>query len=205
MRERLGERVHPLGCLARVDRGRQRAVVVVGREPVARDLADPLGLAAVEQTGRLDEQLGEPRVQPGALPGQQIVVDRLLHERMAERVPVALRDEHLVLDGDAEVFEQPVLPPVAQCREQRVREAPSDHRGGPQKLAGRLRQLVDAREKEIAKRRGQDTAVTVGACRDHFLREERVALRSFEDGVDEELRRLRLEDGLRAGPAARRA
>ena len=192
VRERLRERVHPLGCSRRIDRGRQRPLVVVGREPVARDLADPLGLAPVEQRRRIDEQRPEPCMKSGALAGQQIVVDRLLHEGMAEGVPGRLRHEHLVLDGDAEVFEQPVLPPVAQCREQRVREAPSDHRGGPQKLAGRLRGSSSTRaQKEVAQRRGTGTQSPFCGCRYHFLGEERFRFRSFEDGVDEDSRRLR--------------
>ena len=71
VRERLGERVHLLGRARRVDRGGQGAVVVVGLEPMAGDLTDPLGFTAVEQARRLDEQLREPRVQPGALPGSR--------------------------------------------------------------------------------------------------------------------------------------
>ena len=66
---------------------------VVGVIPVMRLFDQPP--AGGDQPGIGAEDLGEAGVQPGALAGQQIVVDGLADERMPERVPVLVRAQHV--------------------------------------------------------------------------------------------------------------
>ena len=69
---------------------------VVRAEPVVGDLG---GEAPGARGGRRLVRLGVARVEPGALAGQQVGEDRLAHERVAERVVVALDREHAEVDA----------------------------------------------------------------------------------------------------------
>ena len=67
------------------------------------------GNVAEQRPGRASSAAASARVQRGALARQQVLVDRLADERVAERVrAVGMRDEDLVGDGLARAGEQVV-------------------------------------------------------------------------------------------------
>jgi hypothetical protein len=93
---RVGVSVHPLCFPARLKGGRERldrhaaGVPVVRQERPAHVLVQPPG------------PLDRPRrvkMQPLTFAGQQIVVERLAHQRVAEPARVAVDHQHLVQDG----------------------------------------------------------------------------------------------------------
>jgi hypothetical protein len=99
----VGEPVGRLGLQPRLHGGGQRTSWVVGPDPVVGEpgrQGDPVGLGEV---GTLAEQAGEGGVQPGALAGQQVGVQRLLGQRVPEGVGLGggVGDEHLVGDCSA--------------------------------------------------------------------------------------------------------
>ena len=85
------------------------------------------------------QQRGEPRVQPGPLPGQQVVVDRLAQQRVPEGVAVrAVGDEQLVRDRLAHRLVVAALGQRGRGPDQVVGRAPAGHRRRAQHQLGRV-------------------------------------------------------------------
>ena len=163
-----------IGLVGRPHGGGEGRRLVAGREVVVGDArrqprAAPLRLHAVL------ERPGQREVQFGVLAGQQVVVDDLAQERVAEGV-VAL------VVGRDDVAGRRLAQGLAQrarleargLGQQRVVQAATG-RDHAQHLLGVLRERLDADHERVAQRRGQ-LAAPVEAGGQQLLGEERVAL-----------------------------
>ena len=92
---RLGGRAEPLGLRPGPHRRRERSRDVVAGQVVLGQLGR--GTRVGGQPFLIGQQPGQHAVQPGALTGQQVPVDRLTQQRVPEGVPVrAVRDQELL-------------------------------------------------------------------------------------------------------------
>ena len=182
---RLRERIARLGVLGGGHRCGQRTRQVVGRVPVIRELrgvGHPRGRARLEGPG-------ERGMEPSPLPGEEIVVDRLLEQRVAEGIALDVRGrvEHEDLPGDA-LAERLVEPRVVETRrfgdEGRI-DAPAGRGRDPEDLLRRLTQVGDVCEKHIAEGLGQLDRAVLARRGEQLLGEERVAARPAMDRVEE--------------------
>jgi hypothetical protein len=166
------------GVVARAQAGREGGRVVLGEAGVAGELGGSPARAALLQG------LGVRRVEAGALAGQEVVVDRLGEQRVAELVEVvAARHQDVPLDG---VAHRPVelgrgqLDDVAQGG---VGDpAPGDGRGAHHRDRGVVEPL-EADQEHVGQVLG-DPAVASRARTDQLLDEERVALGPGDDVAD---------------------
>ena len=158
--QRLRVRVHLLGRARGLQRGRQRAPLVVGRRPVADELARELRRVTVVPIGFALELVGDRDVEPHALAREEILVDGLVHERVPEAVreAVGLGDEHLVRDRVAQALVQLGFRDVGDRGHEPVVGGPADDRQRPAARAARVRR---ARRRARARCRATSRA----ACR----------------------------------------
>ena len=176
----------------------ERAAELVGGAPVARELRRDRRLGHVaEQIRALLERLGDPAVQRRVLAWEQVVVDRLADERVAEAVhPVGADHEHLVGDRLARALHHLGGGEPGDGLEQPVRDRPVEHGGRAHHRLGGGSEALDAREQDVAQRLGQLPAVAVLGRRQQLLREQRVALRAAEEPLGQRGRRGLLHDAL---------
>ena len=94
------------------DRAAQRVGLVPGRPVMAGDRRGPLQLAVIVGTAALLELARQRDVQPAALTGQQVVIEGLAQQRVAEaEEPVGAGYEHLLGDRLAQgVLERVAAP-----------------------------------------------------------------------------------------------
>ena len=181
----LREREARLGRDRRRDRRLERARQVMGRVPVIGDLG---GMGGVTVPARL-QGLREGRVKARPLARQQVVVDHLLEQRVAERVAldagVRVGHEDLPRHRLAERKVDGLLVQAAGHRQERWVD-PLTRRGGhAQELLGGVAQVRDSGEQHVAQRRGQGgPAVAVGRG-EQLLRVERVATGPLVDRLDQ--------------------
>ena len=103
-RELFAERVHALGGRRRAHRGRERLRLVARRRPVVRRLGGDVG-AGLTGVDPVLERTRQRRVHRGALARQQVVVDHLAQQRVAEAVAVVGdRDHDLARNGLAQAL-----------------------------------------------------------------------------------------------------
>ena len=154
---RLGRGGQPLGLLPGPDRRGERARDVVAGQAVMGQLRR--GPRHGGEPARVGQQLGEPGVQPGPLPGQQVGVEGLPDQGVPEHVPVrAARHEQLL--GHAIADRVLVLRTVQPGRgpdDVVVHPAPADRRR-PQHLLGRGGQLLDPGQQQGGQPAGQHVA-----------------------------------------------
>jgi hypothetical protein len=165
---------------------------VVG-EPSRR--GHPVGLG---ELGTLGEHAGEGGVQPGPHPGQQLGVQRLLGQRVPERVGLGGRigNQHLVGDGRPQRGQQVRLGQLADRGQQPVPDPAAGRGHQPQRRLRVLGQDLDAAQQDVLEARGQAAPVVgsrVGGG-EQLLGEERVALRAAVDLADEPVVRSRPDD-----------
>ncbi len=128
-------------------------------------------------------RLGQLQVEVGALAGEQVVVDHLAQQRVAEAVAVVGVDlHHLRLDRFPQPGRQFGLVDPADGGEQGVVE-PRRHGEHPQQRARPLRQAFDPQQQRVAQG-GGEAATTVGAGREQLLGKERVAFAAVEEALD---------------------
>ena len=155
LRLRLGEGIAGLVGVARRDRRLERARQVVGRVPVVGELR---GTRRVAERARL-ERPRERGVQPGALARQQVVVDRLLEQRVPEGIALdagrRVRDEDLATDALAERFVERRLVERGGGREQGRVDALAGRRCDAQELLGRFGEVGRPGQEHVAQRGGQ--------------------------------------------------
>ena len=139
-------------------------------------------------------------MQDPALGRQQPVVGRLLHERMTESVafdgPVLVDEQELGGDRAAQRQAQVVFRHPADLGEEVVFDLPAGHRGDLDQPAGVLRAGREADLEDAAQGLGQALATAaglVGGSR-QFLGEERVAVGTPDDRIDESRGRWRTGD-----------
>ena len=165
-----------------------RGVPVAGEDARHRG-----GRRVAHQLVALVDGLREPRVQRAALAGQQVAVDRLADQRVAERVRLAgAGHQHLVRDGLAQPLQQLGLVEPGQRGQQRVAHRVLDA-DDPHDLLRRGGEPLHARDEQVAQRLGQLLAA-VGGRRQQLLGVERVALAALEQAVGEVVGGGRLED-----------
>ena len=185
LRLRLGEGVARRVGIAGRDRRLERARQVVGREPVVGELGRAPGIAP----GARLEGPGEGRVQPGPLTGQEVVVDRLLEERVAECVALdpgrRVGDEDLPADAFAERLVEGRLVERRGGREEGRIDPLAGRRRHPQELLGRLGQVGRARQQHVAERVRQLGPAILARRHEELLAEERVAAGPDVDRIDE--------------------
>ena len=84
-----------------------------------------------DQAGIGLERLGEPRVQPGVVAGQQVIEDRLPDQPVPEREPVPVDGEHVGLDRRAQRAGQRVIGQAGDRGQQRVARCAARRRSPP--------------------------------------------------------------------------
>ena len=169
---------------------RSGAVPVLGERGPFRGAARVLGRRGVER-------LGERGVERAALAGQQLAVHRFAGERVAERVPVSLANEHV---GIQELMQRGAerLHVHSRGRLQRcvVDPAPGG-RHDLQQPPRRIRHARDADQQQRAQRGRQLGSGLPGRARSQqLLGEVRVALRARVDPRDELTVRAAADDAL---------
>ena len=153
--EGLGKGVAAFGGVTSDGRGLEGARQVVRGIPVVGQLG-----RAGRITGRARlERPGERRVESCALPGQQVVVDRLLEQGVTEGVALSagrrVRDQDLAVHAFAERVVEGRLVEV-RGRGEQGRVDPLAGRGrDAQELLGGLGQLGDPRQQQVAEGRRQ--------------------------------------------------
>ena len=190
----LAEGEHPLGRQAGGDGRAERARHVVGGVPVAgEDALDRRGGRVAHQLAALVDGLRQARVQRAALARQQVAVDGLADQRVAERVGLARAGhDHLVRDRLAQAAQQVGLVEVRQRRQQPVAHRVLDRDRAHDLLRG-VGQPLHARDEQVAQRLGQLLAA-VGGGGEQLLGVERVALAALEQAVGEVVGGRRVED-----------
>jgi hypothetical protein len=164
-------------------RGQRQRQVVAGHGVVGELGGPPAGGRRVGQQG------GVGGVQPAALPGQQLLVDRLAQQLVPEDVGVAAGGGALL--GDQDVVGGRVAQRLLQLvdvqpghRGQLVVAHPATgHRGDPQHPLGGRRQSLHPGHQHL----GQAVRHAVGGGRDQLLGEERVALAAPRRAADHRL------------------
>ena len=123
-------------------------------------------------------------MQRRAFARQQVVVDHLAQQRVAEPVPaVVVGDQDVALDGLAHGVAQRALVEPARLGEHGVLQPLAD-RDEPQDLLRRLGQPLDPQHERVAQRVGGG-AEAVDAGRQQLLREQRVAARALPQPVQQ--------------------
>ena len=145
---RLGRGAEPACLVPRADRRGERPRHVVAGQAVVRQLGG--GPRHVRQQGR------EPAVEPGPLARQQVVVDRLAQQRVAEGVAVGgVRHQQLV---GHRVPDRVVVGGPGQPRggpDEGVIGPPAGHRGRPQHLLGGIRHPFHPGQQQRRQARGE--------------------------------------------------
>ena len=210
--ERVHRAGHQLGLVGRVGEVRRRATVdlqrlrVVPRRLVRSTGGQRLipGLDACLKGGgqvvrgecvscevgrlatavELAHRLGVRRVQAHAFAGQQVVVDRLAQQCVAEGVlRVAGADEHVGVDGVAQRDLELVLGHRRDPGEQVMGHPLAGGRRDPDDVARGLVEAVEPHEQQVGEVLGQAPAATQEGA-DELLDVEGVALRALHDPLD---------------------
>ena len=152
------------------------------------------------------QRLDAGAVQLEPLGGQQVVVDRLGEQGVAELVAVLAPGlEHVVLDGGAQRGAQRDGVDTGHPLEQGVRHPAADDGGDPHDGLGGVVEPVDPDEQQPGEVAGVGTAALAGGGGE-LLGEERVALGPPGDRARRRRRRTgRCRRGARAGARRRRA
>ena len=182
-RLRLGEGIHALGGESGSRRGRERPRLVAGRPPVVRDLSGDVR-AALAALDALLEGARESGVHLRPLSRQQVLVDHLTQQRVAEAIA-------LVANGHHDVARHRLAQRVAQVggveprhgSHQRVVGGGLAGEPADQLLRAR-RQPLHPQHQRVAQGRGQ-AAAPVETRGEDLLRVERVALAARIDALHE--------------------
>jgi hypothetical protein len=200
--------VQPRGLVAGAHHVPPRPRGVAGGAPVERQRVGG------ERLRRRRQRLQRPRhgaVDDPAAACQQVVVQRLLHEDVAEREAVLparpLLDQHVLLDQALDDAQQLGLGDAGDLLEQVEVETPADDGRGVQHLEGALAERRETRQHGLADR-GREVAAAqvehpvavheparVGQPPHQLLDEERVAAGAPGDLADERRRRRPAGEG----------
>ena len=185
LRHRLRERIAVLGDRARGDGRLERPWQVVRRVPVIRQLGGMVGFCSLVRF----EGPRERGMEAHPLARQQVVVNGLLQQRVAEGIPLAARggigDQHLARHGLAERTVQRSRVHVrCRCQQSRI-DTLTGGRCDAQELLSGLRQLGDARQQYLSERLWQLRPIRPAGSREQLLGIERVAPRAHLDRLQE--------------------
>jgi hypothetical protein len=174
----LGERREAPGLGAGLRGGRERGRQVVRRVPVVGQLGGDAGWGR-RQLGLGLERARQRGVQRAALARQQVVDERLAHERVAEAVGagVGIADDDVVRHRLAQARDEVVRAEVRGALEQAVAHPrPGDRGDAQRRLRGRAQRL-DPQHQRVDEVRREPLARGRGG---QLLGEERVALGARE-------------------------
>ena len=162
------------GLLTGLDGGTDGDRPVVGAAGVLGQLGGGADRTAPVERG---DEVG---VQPGALAGEEVVVDGFAEERVAEGVrPATGGGEHVGLDRGAERALELGSAEVGDGRQQSVAHLAPGHRDDADHATGRLVEPVEMDQQDVGELAG-DLAGPGSAHK--LLDEERVALGPVDDG-----------------------
>jgi hypothetical protein len=121
-------------------------------------------------------------VQGGAFAREEVAVDGLAAEGVAERVQLTDPDHQLPTDRVAQGGVESDRVEIGDISEEWVADSAADHGGGLEEPLGRRVDPGDTLEDEVADR-GREVGPTSGG--DEFFDEERIAVGSIGDGIQE--------------------
>ena len=176
-----------------MDRRDQRPVRDPRGPPVVRDRPADGHWAPAPELGPRGQDLGDARVQPLPLTGEQLGCGRLAHQGVTEavRASVRLRGQQPVADGLAQGLEEAVVRQARDRGEQLVVDALPDRGGDAHDLPRVIADLAEPRQQHVLERRRDRGAVA--RC-GQLLGDVRVALRALEDLLGQLSARRRAED-----------
>ena len=152
----------------------EKLVVVTRAE---RMLREPRDVGAFRLAQRSEGSL----VQSAAFATEELILDRVSHERMAEHELVrTVSGDEAAIDEPAEVTDHLLLVHAGDRCEHVERRSPAEHRGGIDHaplVAAQPVELTtdDLRERERQRLRGETVGVRVACCTQDLLEEERVS------------------------------
>ena len=174
------------------------------RVPVIREFGRLVRIVAAPML----ERPGERRMEAGPFAREQVVVDGLLDQRVAERVALhagrRVGDEDLALDALAQGVVQGAFIDGERLSEQRRVDALTGRRGHAQELLGGLGQIGDTGQEHVAERRRQVRPPIVARGDEQLLGEERVAVGTSVDRGDQPGIKLDAQRSPGAAPRPRR-
>ena len=189
MLERLVMGEHGRSCTACPNRRTDRAPIVVGAVPVVGELCGQPRVPVPVSRAAGRQRFCDERMERAPLGRQEVFVRDLADERVAElvrRATVGLdRDEHMLVDGVAEVFDEVGLWTVGDGREQVMLRTPTDDGRDPQHALRLRGQGGQPGEQDLLERRREGSTTVPRGTREQFLDEERIAVRPGEHVVDE--------------------
>ncbi len=189
-----GERI---GCgRARPDRRLERPAVVAGRPPVVGQLGPVAGRRGALGHGPSRDLVRDRAMQAQPLAGQQIVVGRLLEQRVAEAI-ARPGDQDLALDGLSQGAVQVVVRQTRDRGQEVVVHAVAGHGHHGQHRADVVGQGPEAGGQDLAQGRGQAAVARPLLGREQLLDEERVAVGALVDAPDGGAIGRRAQDGQR--------
>jgi hypothetical protein len=182
----LGEGVHLLGGGGGLEAGGQGAWLVASGRPVVGQARRP----GRRRPFRFDaglEDTGQGRVQTDPLAGQQVAVDRLCQQRMAEPVAVAARlgQQHLLVDRLAQAVQQRRLAHAGDHCQHRPGDARAGRGGHAEDLLGAAAEPHHPGKQHLLEAGRQRVRAGGVAGQHQLLGEERVAFGAGEDLVDQ--------------------
>ena len=133
-------------------------------------------MASRRSPGLRHQRLGVPRVEPHALPREQLVVDGLPHQGVTKGVGGAVDDQHAGGDRLARRSVDGLGRLVAHGDEQLVLHSHAAGGDQPEHALGGLGELLVASEQDVAERVGEAVEAAHPAAADQLLHEEGHAL-----------------------------
>ncbi len=195
LRERIAGLCRATGGHRRLEGARQvvRGIPVVGELGRVRGVDPGPGL----------ERAREGRVPARSFAREDLVVDGLLEQRVPEGVAVdargRVRHEDLPRDALAQRVDQRRLVERRGVGEERRIDALAGRRRDPQELLGGFREVGDPRQQHVAQRGREFGPAIVAGGDEQLLGEERVAVRTGMDRLDEPWVEVVAGDGLELG------
>ena len=197
---RVGECERPRRRFPSSNRRLEGTSIVARRRPVVGELAPVSGGDRPAVRPALGQCLREAAVQALAFTRQEVVVGGLLEQGVAEHVVAGdvarsrTGDEDLAADRIPKPVQQVIVGESRHVGEQIVIDPPTGDRGDADDGLGALGQRDDPGQQDLPQRRRQPATIGLGPGAEQLLHEERVAVGSAVDLIDEVRCRRRVED-----------
>ena len=190
---RFRRRRHPLGGQPGLDRRDESSGHVAGPVPVVRDRRGGDGPAG----GLVGELLGDLGMDPPALAGQQLGVDDLLEQGVAEAVALAVGRslEQVVVDQSPKALVELAVGSIVDAAQQAIVDPHPDRGGQPQRLLVAVGQVRDPTHEDVAQGARQALG-PLGGRREQLLGEQRVSLAAAIQRLEHVVVGCRTRDGL---------
>jgi hypothetical protein len=182
----LSKGVDLLGGRGGLDAGGQGTRVVTGSRPVVGQACRP-ARRSIPSLQAGFQGTGKGRMQNDPLAGQQLRVDRLGQQRVAEQVAGATRlgQQHLLVDRLAQRLRQLLVVHAGDRRQQRLRHARAGRSSDAEQLLGVAAKPHHPGQEYLLQAWRQHAAAGALAGQQQLLGKERVALRTRIDLLDQ--------------------